>query len=72
MRISYKPCHCLLAFSSSLPRERLYSATSESLNWVAVGGAMQGTNLQAEVVDYVPVYRTPAGTGGGWCFMRWQ
>src|SRR5439155_24565028 len=56
----------------SLPRERLYSATSESLNWVAVGGAMQNTALKAEVVDYVPVYRTPAGTGGGWCFMRWQ
>jgi hypothetical protein len=56
----------------SLPRERLYSATSESLNWVAVGGAMQHTALQPEVVDYVPVYRTPAGTGGGWCFMRWQ
>jgi hypothetical protein len=24
------------------------------------------------VVDYVPVYRTPAGTGGGWTFIRWQ
>lgn len=56
----------------SLPRNRLFSATSESLNWVAVGGAMQGTDLKADVVDYVPVYRTPAGTGGGWCFMRWQ
>ena len=55
----------------SLPKERLYSATSESLNWVAVGGAMHNTNLRAEVVDYVPVYRTPAGTGGGWTFMRW-
>jgi Catalytic LigB subunit of aromatic ring-opening dioxygenase len=56
----------------SLPRERLYSATSESLNWVAVGGAVHDTPLQAEVVDYVPVYRTPAGTGGGWTFIRWQ
>ncbi|HET6316481.1 MAG TPA: hypothetical protein VFG86_08485 [Chloroflexota bacterium] len=56
----------------SLPRERLYSATSESLNWVAVGGAMHKTALQAEVVDYVPVYRTPAGTGGGWTFLRWH
>ncbi len=57
---------------TTLPRNRLFSATSESLNWVAVGGAMQDTPLKAEVVDYVPVYRTPAGTGGGWCFMRWQ
>jgi catalytic LigB subunit of aromatic ring-opening dioxygenase len=57
---------------TSLPRERLYSATSESLNWVAVGGAMQATDLQFELVDYVPVYRSPAGTGGGWAFGRWK
>jgi hypothetical protein len=25
-----------------------------------------------DLVDYVPVYRTPAGTGGGWAFARWQ
>jgi 3-O-methylgallate 3,4-dioxygenase len=29
----------------SLPQERLFSATSESLNWVAVGGAMAETSL---------------------------
>jgi hypothetical protein len=57
---------------TSLPRERLYSATSESLNWVAVGGAVHNTNLRMELLDYVPVYRSPAGTGGGWAFARWQ
>jgi 3-O-methylgallate 3,4-dioxygenase len=56
----------------SLPRERLFSATSESLNWVALGGAMQQTQLKMELLDYVPVYRTPAATGGGWAFARWQ
>ena len=56
----------------SLPRERLYSAASESLNWVALGGAMQRTSLTMEVLAYVPVYRTPAATGGGWAFARWQ
>jgi catalytic LigB subunit of aromatic ring-opening dioxygenase len=56
----------------SLPRERLYSAASETLNWVAVGGAMQKTDLKMELLDYVPVYRTPAATGGGWAFARWQ
>jgi hypothetical protein len=56
----------------SLPRERLFSATSESLNWVAVGGAMHDTPLKLELVDYVPVYRSPAATGGGWAFGRWQ
>ena len=55
----------------SLPRERLFSATSESLNWVAVGGAMQDTDLKMDLLDYVPVYRSPAATGGGWAFARW-
>jgi hypothetical protein len=56
----------------SLPRERLYSATSESLNWVALGGAMSKSKLKMELLDYVPVYRSPAATGGGWAFARWQ
>ncbi|HEY0581517.1 MAG TPA: hypothetical protein VGE94_04995 [Chloroflexota bacterium] len=56
----------------SLPKERLYSATSESLNWVALGGAMEQEPLNFELVDYVPVYRTPANTGGGWAFGRYQ
>jgi len=56
----------------SLPRERLFSATSESLNWVAVGGALADTPLTMELLAYVPVYRTPAATGGGWAFARWQ
>jgi hypothetical protein len=57
---------------TSLPRERLFSATSESLNWVALGGAMAASELTMELLDYVPVYRTPAATGGGWAFARWQ
>jgi 3-O-methylgallate 3,4-dioxygenase len=56
----------------NLPRHRLYSATSESLNWVTAGGALADTSLNAEVLDYVPAYRSEAGTGGGWAFVRWQ
>lgn len=56
----------------NLPRHRLYSATSESLNWVTTAAALEQTPLNFELVDYVPVYRTEAGTGGGWCFGRWQ
>ena len=55
-----------------VPRSHLYSAASESLNWIALGGALQESSLQMELVDYVPVYRTPAGTGGGWAFARWR
>ena len=56
----------------SIPRERLYSAASESLNWIVVGGAMESEPLRFELLDYVPVYRTPANTGGGWAFGRWR
>jgi 3-O-methylgallate 3,4-dioxygenase len=56
----------------SIPKSGLYSATSESLNWISVGGAMAKESLKFDLVDYVPVYRTPANTGGGWAFARWQ
>lgn len=60
------------AVLQGLPRHRLFSATSESLNWVTAAAALEQTPLNFELVDYVPVYRTEAGTGGGWCFARWQ
>jgi hypothetical protein len=56
----------------TLPRERLYSAASESLNWIAVAGTMEQEPLEFDLVDYVPVYRTPANTGVGCAFGRWQ
>jgi 3-O-methylgallate 3,4-dioxygenase len=36
---------------------------------VAVAGATE--HLEVEVVDYVPTYRSPAGTGCGMAFARW-
>jgi len=56
----------------TLPKERLFSATSESLNWVTLGGVFEKEPHNFELLDYVPVYRTPANTGGGWAFGRWQ
>jgi hypothetical protein len=56
----------------AIPRHRLHSAGSETLNWIALGGAMQRAALKMEPLDYVPVYRTPAATGGGWAFARWR
>jgi 3-O-methylgallate 3,4-dioxygenase len=55
----------------AVPRERLWSAASETQNWITLGGLLHDTELNFEVVDYLPVYRTPAGTGGGWGFGRW-
>lgn len=56
----------------ALPRERLLGATSECLNWVAAGGAVQESDLAMDLVAYVPTYRTDAGTGGGWAFGLWK
>ena len=54
----------------NLPRHRLDSAASEIRNWITAAGASE--HLKFELLDYLPVYRTPAGTGGGWAFARWQ
>jgi hypothetical protein len=54
----------------NLPRNRLYSATSEIKNWITCAAACE--RLSPRLIDYVPVYRTAGGTGGGWAFMHWQ
>jgi hypothetical protein len=55
---------------SGIPRARLRSGNSEILNWVTAAGACD--MLPATIVDYVPGYRTPAGTGTGMAFARWE
>jgi 3-O-methylgallate 3,4-dioxygenase len=54
----------------SLSRAHLRSGNSEILNWVAAAGALEG--LAATAVDYVPGYRSPAGTGTGMAFAFWD
>jgi 3-O-methylgallate 3,4-dioxygenase len=54
----------------SLSRAQLRSGTSEILNWVSAAGVLEG--LAATVVDYVPGYRSPAGTGAGMAFVQWE
>jgi len=54
---------------TALPRERLQSGTSEVRNWITVAGAAQ--HLDMELFDYVPCYRSPAGTGCGMAFACW-
>jgi hypothetical protein len=34
--------------------------------------AVQETRVQMTLVDYVPCWRTPAGTGEGMGFMYWK
>ena len=58
------------AFLRSLPRNKLHAGSSEILNWVAVAGAAEGLDLDWS--EYVPGYRTPAGTGTGMSFATWR
>jgi hypothetical protein len=56
-------------FLQQLPRNKLMAGSSEILNWVAVAGAVE--HLDLTWFDYVPGYRTPAGTGTGMTFAVW-
>ncbi len=47
----------------SLPRKKLNSGSSEIRMWIAVGGAVE--HLDMSWANYVPGYRTPAGSGTG-------
>ncbi len=57
------------AFLLNLPRHKLHSGSSEILNWVGVAGACE--HLDLNWFEYVPGYRTPAGTGTGLSFASW-
>ena len=56
-------------FLKTLPRNKLHAGSSEILNWVAVAGAVE--HLDLDWFEYVPGYRTPAGTGTGLSFASW-
>jgi hypothetical protein len=57
--------------AKATPRERLLSAASDTLNRIAFGGTMHKPDLKMELLNYVPVYRAPAATGGGRAFGPW-
>jgi hypothetical protein len=53
----------------ALPRKRMNSGTSEIRNWLVTAGAVE--HLDMELIDYVPCYRSPAGTGCAMGFAQW-
>ena len=60
------------AFMTGLRDDELRSGTSEMRNWVVVGGATADTELTAQIIDYLPCYRSEAGTGCAMAFMAWR
>lgn len=53
-----------------LPIRYFRSGTSESLNWITAAGALEHLGMQ--LVDYIPGYRSAAGTGTGMAFAIWS
>src|SRR5207247_1646544 len=56
---------------TSLPPTRFNAGTSEIRNWIATAAVMNGTGLEMQLVDYVPCYRSEAGTGNAMGFAQW-
>lgn len=54
----------------NIPLNKLNSGNSEIRNWICMAGACEELDLQ--LMDYYPAYRTPAGTGTGLCFAHWE
>ena len=57
-------------FLQNLPRNKLHAGSSEILNWVGIAAACE--HLDLNWFEYVPGYRTPAGTGTGLSFAIWR
>lgn len=55
---------------SSIPLNKLSSGSSEIRNWITVAGA--SAHLENEWQEYIPCYRSAAGTGCGMGFAVWR
>lgn len=54
----------------SIPMDALRAGSSEILCWILGAGAWR--HLSNQWIEYIPVYRTPAGTGIGLAFAAWS
>lgn len=55
---------------AAIPQEALLSGSSEIRNWVMLSGMVE--HMRYDFTEYIPVHRTPAGTGIGLAFMTWR
>lgn len=58
-------------FLRKIDPNMMHDGTSEMLNWVSAAGCLFQTELRGDVIDYVPCYRTNAGTGTAQGFVTW-
>lgn len=58
-------------FLKSIDPALMKDGTSELLNWITASGCLFNTSLSGNLIDYVPCYRTEAGTGTAQGFLAW-
>jgi OH-DDVA oxygenase/3-O-methylgallate 3,4-dioxygenase len=58
-------------FLKSVDPALMKDGTSELLNWISASGCLFQTALKGDVIDYVPCYRTEAGSGTAQGFIAW-
>lgn len=54
------------------PESMFRSGTSETKNWITVAGILSETELEMNLIDYVPSYRSEGGTGCGMAYASWE
>jgi hypothetical protein len=54
------------------PNALFQSGTSETKNWITAAGILSQTKLRMKLLDYVPCYRSEAGTGNAMAFATWE
>ena len=57
---------------AAIPESLFKVGTAEIKNWYPVISAMNKTDLRYHLVDYVPCYRSEAGTGNAMAFVYWD
>jgi Catalytic LigB subunit of aromatic ring-opening dioxygenase len=57
---------------TALAESVFQSGTSEIKNWIPLAAAMIELDIPAHIVDYVPCYRSLAGTGNAMGFAYWR
>lgn len=57
---------------AAIPSHFFRSGTSETKNWITGIGALATTDLKMNLIDYVPCYRSEAGTGNAMAFAVWE
>lgn len=59
-------------YLTSIPLTELQSGNSEMKSWISLAGALEGYEASMHELDYVPCYRSAAGTGTANGFFWWD